>query len=120
MKNFWVAKSKYNSFPVLDAAGKLTGILSHADYREGVFDENLKDLVVVKEMATTRPITVSTEDTLYDALEKISVRDFSILPVVAPDDASQLLGIVTRRDIMGAYTKAVVKRSLLDQPKEER
>ena len=111
-----VSRSKYNSFPVLDADGKLSGILSHEDYRDGVFDANLKDLVVVKDLATFKLVTVSTEDSLNDALEKISVRDFSVLPVVAPDDPARLVGIVTRGDIMGAYTKAVVKRSVLDQP----
>ena len=72
-----VSRSKYNSFPVLDEAGKLKGILSHVDYRDGVFDENLKDLVVVKDLTTFQLVTVSTEDSLNDALEKISVRDFS-------------------------------------------
>jgi CBS domain-containing protein len=37
--------------------------------------------------------------------------------VVAADDSGKLMGILTRRDIIGAYTKAVVKKSLLDKPK---
>jgi CIC family chloride channel protein len=54
-----VSKSKYKSFPVVDQEGRLTGIVTHYDYREVVFDENLKDLVVVKELATSKVVTVS-------------------------------------------------------------
>ena len=108
-----ISKSKYNSFPVVDENGNLTGILSFLDYREAAFDENLGDLVVAKELATNNVVTASTEDNLFDALEKITSEDFSILPVVSPEDSSTLLGILTRRDIIGAYNKALIKKSLL-------
>ena len=107
-----IAKSKYNSFPVLNGEDQLTGILSFVDYHDAAFDENLKDLVVAKDLATTDVVTVSVDDNLYDALEKITSKDFSILPVVAPDDRSRLVGALSRRDIIGAYHKAVVKKSL--------
>jgi CIC family chloride channel protein len=55
---------------------------------------------------------VSSEDDLYSALEKISREDYSTLPVVSPHDSAQLIGIITRRDIIGAYEKAVLKKSL--------
>jgi CIC family chloride channel protein len=107
-----ISKSKYNSFPIVDKENKLTGVLSFLDYHDVAFDENLKDLVVAKELATQDVVTVSTDDNLYDALEKITSKDFSILPVVSPHDHLQLLGVLTRRDIIGAYNKAVVKKSL--------
>jgi CIC family chloride channel protein len=107
-----ISKSKYNSFPVVDKENRLTGVLSFLDYHDVAFDENLKDLVVAKELATQEVVTVTTHDNLYDALEKITSKDFSILPVVSSDNQSKLLGVLTRRDIIGAYNKAVVKQSL--------
>jgi CIC family chloride channel protein len=107
------SKSKYNSFPVLDGEGRLTGILSLLDYHETAFDENLRELVVAKELATPDVVTVTTEDNLYDALQKITSKDFSILPVVSSQDATQLEGVLTRRDIIGVYDKAVIKKSFL-------
>jgi CIC family chloride channel protein len=107
-----ISKSKFNSFPVVDKDNNLTGILSFLDYRDAAFDENLKGLIVAKDLATTEVVTVSTEDDLFEALEKISFRDFAILPVVSPANPSQLMGILTRRDILGAYDKAIVKQSL--------
>jgi CIC family chloride channel protein len=109
-----ISKSKYNSFPVLNAANKLAGIISFNDYSEAIFDEDLKDLVVAKDLASDNVITVSTDDDLYTALGKISRKDFSTMPVVSPDDPTELVGIVTRRDIIGAYEKAVLKKSLFE------
>ncbi len=110
-----ISKSKYNSFPVISKGNKLTGILSFYDYNEAIFDENLKGLVVAKDIATSDVVTISIDDNLYHALEKITFKDFSILPVVATDDPMKLMGVLTRRDIMGAYNKAVIKKSLYSE-----
>lgn len=110
-----ISKSKYNSFPVVRGGNKLTGILSFFDYNEAIFDENLKGLVVAKDIATSDVVTISTDDNLYNALEKITFKDFSILPVVSTDDPMKLMGVLTRRDIMGAYNKAVIKKSLYSE-----
>jgi CIC family chloride channel protein len=107
-----ISKSKYNSFPVLNAENKLAGILSFNDYSEAIFDENLRDLVVAKDLASEDVVTVLADDDLYTALEKISRKDFSTMPVVSPDDPAEMVGIVTRRDIIGAYEKAVLKKTL--------
>ncbi len=107
-----ISKSKFNSFPVLDSDNKLCGILSFNDYSEAIFDEDLKHLVVAKDLATPNVVTVSTLDNLYTALEKISRKDFATLPVVSANDPGELVGIISRRDIIGAYDKAVLKKSL--------
>jgi CIC family chloride channel protein len=110
-----ISKSKYNSFPVVRDGSKLTGILSFFDYNEAIFDENLKGLVVAKDIATSDVVTITTDDNLYNALEKITFKDFAILPVVSTDDPTKLIGVLTRRDIMGAYNKAVIKKSLYSE-----
>jgi len=107
-----ISKSKYNSFPVLNAENKLAGILSFNDYSEAIFDEDLMDLVVAKDLMSENVVTVLVDDDLYTALGKISRKDFSTMPVVLPDDPAELVGIVTRRDIIGAYERAVLKKSL--------
>lgn len=110
-----ISKSKHNSFPVVNKDGNLTGILSYLDYRDAVFDENLQDLIVAKDLATLNVVTVPIDDNLYSALEKITSKDFSIMPVVDKDNPSLLLGVLTRRDIMGAYNKAVIKKTLFNE-----
>jgi len=107
-----ISKSKYNSFPVVNDSGKLAGIISFLDYRDALFDEHLKHLVIAKDLATPTVITVTSEDNLYEALELIAQKDFAIMPVVSPNDPSQIDGVLSRRDIIGAYNLAVMKKSL--------
>ena len=107
-----ISKSRHNSFPMMDSDNKLSGILSFNDYSDAIFDEDLKHLVVAKDLATTNVVTVSSDDNLYTALEAISRKDFSTLPVVSQKDSGKLVGIISRRDIVGAYDKAVLKKSL--------
>jgi CIC family chloride channel protein len=107
-----IAKSKYNSFPVVDEHHCMTGIVSFSDYRDAVFEEDLKDLIIAKDLATSEVTTIDVNANLYEALETIMVKDFAILPVVAPDNPHRLLGVISRRDIIGAYDKAVLKKSL--------
>ena len=109
-----ISKSKFNSFPVLNADNQLAGILSFNDYSEALYDEHLKDLVVAKDLMSENVVTVSSETDLYTALGKISRKDFSTMPVVSPNDPTELVGIVTRRDIIGAYERAVLKKSLFE------
>lgn len=107
-----VAKSKHNSFPVLDADNRLVGILSFADYRDAVFNEDLKDLIIARDLATTAVQTIDADANLFDALEAISFKDYAILPVVSAGDSQNFVGVVSRRDILRAYDKAVLRKTL--------
>ena len=109
-----IAKSKFNSFPVLDSDNRLAGIVSFNDYSEAIFNEDLKHLLVAKDLATSDVVTVSADDNLYAALEKISRKDFATLPVMSVRDPERLVGVISRRDIIRAYDKAVLKKSLFN------
>ena len=87
-------------------------MLSFKDYKDALFDESLKDLVLATDIATAEVLTITDDSDLYTALQTISRKDFSTLPVVSPDDPKRLVGVVTRRDIIGAYEKAVIKKTL--------
>ena len=67
-----------------------------------------------QDLTTTEVTTIDLNADLYEALETIMVKDFAVLPVVAPDDPHHLLGVISRRDIIGAYDKAVLKKSLFN------
>ena len=71
--------------------------------------------MVAKDIATSKVVTVSTDDNLYDAMERITLRDYSILPVVSPYNPPQLLGVLTRRDIISVYNQAVIKKSVFSE-----
>ncbi len=108
----FVPNSKYTNFPIVDAKGKLTGIISLQDFREVIFEEHLEDLIVAKELATAEVITVTPDQNLNDALAKIGYRNIEQLPVVDKKDPRKIVGMLSRRDIISAYNKALLEKEL--------
>ncbi|RJX32733.1 MAG: CBS domain-containing protein [Desulfarculus sp.] len=106
--------SKYASFPVVDAQGSLVGIISHADYADHSFDQELWDLVVVAELATPEVRTVTPQDTLETALRRISEHDYATLPVVAGPQDPRLVGVISHRDIISVYSRQLRKAGFRD------
>lgn len=101
--------SKYSNFPVVNSEGELTGILSFQDVRQHVFEPDLEHIVVAKDLATPHVTTVTPADNLKDALAKLGYRSVEQLPVVDASNRKKLVGILTRRDILTAYNKAIFK-----------
>ncbi len=110
-------ESRSNNFIVVNDEEEITGVLTYLDYYEALFREKLDDQMVVGDIAARNVVTVSREANLSTALEKITTKDFSILPVVSQDNPLKLLGILTRRDILTAYDEAVTKKTLDSKPR---
>ena len=107
-----IPSSRHVTFPLVDDEGRLTGILSLQDFREIAYEEGLEDLIVAKELGTSDVITIFPDENLRDALAKIGYRNIEHLPVVSREDPRRVLGMLSRRDIIAAYNKALIDRSL--------
>jgi CIC family chloride channel protein len=116
--NHFIASTKHTNFPLINRKGELTGIISVQDFMGVVFEGDLLDLVVVKELATVDVITVNTEDNLDRAMRKIGYRNIEQLPVVDEQNGRKLIGIVSRRDMVSAYNRALMARSMGDEDDE--
>jgi CIC family chloride channel protein len=108
----FVPNSKYTNFPIVDAEGKLSGIISLQDFREVIFENHLEDLIVAKELATADVITITPDQNLSEALTKIGFRNIEQLPVVNKKDPRKIVGMLSRRDIISAYNKALLDKDL--------
>lgn len=96
--------------PVVDAAGRLTGIITDRDVRLAVNspivlhdrwqDETLIDTATAKSCMTPDPITVSASMPAYRAAEMLSAYKFGALPVV---ENSELVGIITVTDFLDRF-----------------
>lgn len=108
----FIEKTQHTNFPLVNAQGELTGIISVQDFMGVVFERDLMDLVVVKELATTEVITAHADEDLDQTMRKIGYRNIEQLPVVDRETHRQLVGIISRRDIVAAYNRALMSRSL--------
>jgi CIC family chloride channel protein len=106
-------QSRSNNFVVVNDKEEITGIITFLDYYDNLYNGKLNDKMTVRDIMTTDVVTVSIEDNLSTALEKITTGDFSILPVVSADNPLKMLGVLTRRDILEAYDQAVIKKAIV-------
>ncbi len=105
--------SQHTSFPVTDTDGNLVGMLSLKDFREVIFEENISDVVIARDIATIPAISVTTADNLDTALRLIDDNGIERLPVVrGGEDGKKVVGIISQRDIMSAYNQALQARGL--------
>jgi CIC family chloride channel protein len=58
---------------------------------------------------------VTEEDDLDQAMKKIGYRNIEQLPVVDREGGSKLVGLVSRRDMVSAYNRALMTRSLEEE-----
>ena len=94
-----MANFKIGGIPIVDDQGKLQGIVTNRDLR---FEKN-NDRPIVEVMTDKNLITVKQGTSLADAEEILQSHKIEKLPVV--DDANNLVGLITFRDITKHTTK---------------
>ena len=97
--------TQLTTFPLIDENDNLSGIISVQDYRGWVLEEELKDVVIMKDLASTQVNTVTPEESMLEVLRHWDKGD--MLPVVSKDGSKKIIGILARRDALIAYNKAL-------------
>ena len=97
-----IHKYGYTGFPVVDDK-KLVGIITFEDAEK--IQADVRKTTQVVQVMTTELIVIRPEDSLEAALLKLLDRKIGRLPVVDTDDATKLIGLVTKYDIIKAHAK---------------
>ncbi len=103
-----VGNTAQQYFPVVDERGRMIGGFTLNDLRQVLYEEQVADLVVAKDLARPEKVAVHPEDGLPGALDLLTSRDLAEIPVVAADGSGRLLGLLARRDIIVAYSARVI------------
>ena len=106
------AHSHTHGLSILDEHGKLWGMVTITDLERALSDE-LDDETLVTVIGTGWPhLKVSFPDeSIGDALSRMSTRGLGRMPVVDRDDPYELLGLIRRQDIIKAYDLALSRRN---------
>jgi CIC family chloride channel protein len=102
-----ISRTRESYFPVVDIAGRLSGILNLHDVRTVLFEDALSDLVVVAELAGP-PVQVRPQDDLFTALTRFMDSGYGQIPVV--DDTGAIWGLLAHEDVIGAYHHQISAR----------
>jgi CIC family chloride channel protein len=91
---------------------RLLGVVELHDLQQAMRVGDLSDLVVAGDVMREIPF-VLPGDSLASVNEKLWLRDFGHLPVVEDATTRRFLGVVTRRDILGALDREILGRGAL-------
>jgi CIC family chloride channel protein len=110
VKAFLTTRSLY--LYVGDEEGKFLGVVDLHDIKESFPERELGGIVIAEDIVTEIPC-VTPAESLTSVNEKLWFRDLGHLPVVDSLETRRFLGIVTRRDLLGAIDREVLQGSRL-------
>jgi CIC family chloride channel protein len=97
---------------VVNGDGRLTGIISFRDIRTVLREEGLDQLLIAQDLATQDLVTVTMDDTLQDALDRMTARGVSQVPVLSSGTEGKLVGTLTESAVNAAYNSAIVRHEI--------
>ena len=91
----------HQGFPVLDGIGLLVGVVTRRD----LLDPKHEGTQRVRDVLTRPPVVVFEDSTLRDAADQMVVERVGRLPVVRREATRELVGIVSRSDLLAAHAR---------------
>ncbi|HIJ20122.1 MAG TPA: CBS domain-containing protein, partial [Deltaproteobacteria bacterium] len=83
------------------------GIFSINDIRGVLFDDEVGDLVRMKDVANTSIIFTTPSEDLNEVFKKCTIRNLQRIPVVSEEDHSVLVGMLDRREMIQYYNQRI-------------
>ena len=104
-----MAKDDQHYFPVVDDRQRIVGIFTDDDVRSYLFDDQIWNLVVARDVMVEELLSVTLDDDLNSALRRFTTKNLEELPVVSGDDKGVLLGMLSRKSVIAAYNRKVIE-----------
>lgn len=99
----WLASGKpgsqHQGFPVVDKNKKLTGVIARRD----IFEYQGDSLKPISDLIQRKPVIVAEDDSIRTAVDFLAHERIGRLAVVKDKHSNQLVGMITRSDILAAY-----------------
>lgn len=100
-----------HGFPVVSDTDPtlLVGVVTVSDLTRAVDNDPTASLAnqTVGQIMTRQPLTVTPDDPVYRAVQRMGAIEVGRIPVVSPEDHRRLVGMVRRADIVSAYQQAL-------------
>jgi CBS domain-containing protein len=103
----WISRhepgSHHQGYPILDAGGTLLGIVTRRQFLDPTVDARLPISTLLRGPA----ISIYEHATLRDAADQMVYNNVGRLPVISSKN-QELVGIITRSDLLKAHRRALV------------
>ena len=100
-------QNRSHGAPVVNEAGELVGIVTTSDMATVTDVDGLR----VSSVMSEKPVTVTPDTPVSQAMERMAALGVGRLPVVAPDSPTKLVGMFRREDAVRAYHEALGSRT---------
>ena len=100
-----------NFVPVVDEKNRLTGIVALLDLKEFLTDEQGVDGVIACDVMRPPPRCLTPGQSLLDALPVVLQSEIRNIPVVNNSKEHQLVGSVSRAEILAIFSEAIAEKS---------
>ncbi|GAB2535945.1 chloride channel protein [Rhodanobacter koreensis] len=96
-----VPETQHQGYPVLDESGRVQGVLT----RRTLLDPQWHYTLTLGELITRPLIAVNESHSLREAADHMVAESVGRLVVLGKDDPQQLVGIITRGDLLSAHAR---------------
>ncbi len=103
-----IEHSKRNIFPVLDNEKNLMGIVSLDDVREIIFEKDIYNLILIRDVMNKPSAVVDIKDKMYDVVKKIDELNVWNLPVV---NNGKYVGFISKSNVLSHYRNLLLNQS---------
>lgn len=107
-----LAGSHASTFAIVDEKDALVGALSVVDVQHALIDVAKAEGKCAIDIGARGVATVTPDDDLATAAEKLALQPFEHLLVVDPRDASRIVGLLSAQDILARYQDALKRAGL--------
>ena len=104
-----IETSTRNIFPVVTSDNKLVGIVHIDSIREIMFNQDMYDVITVKELMQLPPTVIESNESMESAMQKFDETQAWNLPVVTKD---VYLGFISKSRIFNKYRNHLIERSV--------
>jgi hypothetical protein len=101
----FIEHSQDNTYPVVGPDGEMIGIIRYSHLRNALFDGDLGTLVRAADLAIPCPRVLHPDDPLIQTWAHFRHGPDDGMPVVTPDEAQQLVGMLRRRDLYRMFSR---------------
>jgi H+/Cl- antiporter ClcA/CBS domain-containing protein len=109
--------SRRQGLPIVDANGRLTGIITRSDLMRAM-EKGFDRTRTVLDAGTPSPVVAFPDELISEAVERMLSRNIGRLPVVAREEPSRLVGYLGRAGVMSARVRLYEEENLRERGRQ--